>query len=95
MGDPATGQPTGARVIHGQASLLQQSNSLVIITQNGADTKHSAIKRQSFSVRGGVSTRFAPQDPATPSLAGHRQRHCCRQRCDDCPQGCTDGLGYR
>ena len=70
MADPAAGQATGAQAIHGQANLLQQGNSLIITTQNGAGTNHSAINWQSFSVPGGSTTRF--NQPNAQSLSINR-----------------------
>jgi len=70
MADPAAGQATGAQVIHGQASLLQQGNSLIITTRNGAGTNHSAINWLSFSVPGGSTTRF--NQPNAQSLSINR-----------------------
>src|SRR5688572_10498318 len=51
-------QPTGAQVIHGQASLARNGNNLVVTTGNGAGTSHSAINWQSFSVPAGSVTQF-------------------------------------
>ena len=61
-------QATGAQVIHGQASLVQQGNSLVVTTQNGAGTGHSAINWQSFSVPAGATTRFNQPNAQSTSI---------------------------
>ena len=68
LADPASGQATGAQVIHGRASLQQQGNTLLITTQNGAGTRHSAIDWQSFSVPGGTTTRFNQPDAQSLSI---------------------------
>src|SRR3990172_7826601 len=61
-------QPAGAQVISGQASLAQQGNSLVVTTQNGAGTTHSAINWQSFSVPAGSTTRFNQPSASSTSI---------------------------
>jgi len=61
-------QPAGAQVIHGQASLQQQGNSLLVTTQNGPGSRHSAINWQSFSVPGGSVTHFRQPDAASTSI---------------------------
>lgn len=66
--DRAAAQATGAQVIHGQASLVQQGNSLVITTTNGAGTNHSAINWQSFSVPAGSTTQFNQPNAASTSI---------------------------
>jgi len=63
-------QPSGAHAIHGQASLSQQGSKLVVTTQNGVGTNHSAINWQSFSVPGGTTTHF--QQPGASSLSINR-----------------------
>jgi filamentous hemagglutinin family protein len=68
--DRAHAQPSGGHAIHGQASLSQQGSKLVVTTQNGAGTNHSAINWQSFSVPGGSTTHF--QQPGTSSLSINR-----------------------
>src|SRR6185369_16317678 len=65
---PSAAQPVGAQVIHGQASLVQQGTSLVITTQNGAGTNHSAINWQSFSVPVGSTTQFNQPNAASTSI---------------------------
>ncbi len=56
---PAGANPTGAVVVHGQAALSNpQANTLLVTTQNGPGSHHSAIKWQSFSVPAGNVTRF-------------------------------------
>ena len=64
----AFGQPMGAQAIHGQAALVQQGNSLVVTTQNGPGSRHSAINWQSFSVPGGSTTLFRQPDAASTSI---------------------------
>ena len=61
-------QPAGPQVIHGQASLQQQGQSLVVTTRNGPGTRHSAINWQSFSVPGGSVTHFRQPDAASTSI---------------------------
>jgi filamentous hemagglutinin family protein len=63
-----TAQPVGAQAIHGQASLTQQGNSLVVTTQNGAGTNHSAINWQSFSVPAGSTTQFNQPSGTSTSI---------------------------
>jgi len=72
VGSPqvALAQPSGAQAIHGQASLSQQGANLLVTTQNGAGTSHSAINWQSFSVPGGSTTHF--QQPNAASLSINR-----------------------
>jgi filamentous hemagglutinin family protein len=69
-GFPATAwaQPTGAQAIHGGATLGRQGANLVVTTQNGAGTRHSAINWQSFSIPGGSTTHFAQPDAASTSI---------------------------
>jgi filamentous hemagglutinin family protein len=59
---PALANPTGAVVVHGQATQTTNGNQLTVITQNGAGTKHSAIDWQSFSIPKGSSTYFLQPD---------------------------------
>jgi len=71
LGSPVVqAQPSGAQAIHGQASLSQQGANLLVTTQNGAGTGHSAINWQSFSVPGGSTTHF--QQPNAASLSINR-----------------------
>jgi len=71
LGSPVVqAQPSGAQAIHGQASLSQQGANLLVTTQNGAGTSHSAINWQSFSVPGGSTTHF--QQPNAASLSINR-----------------------
>ena len=55
-------------MIHGQASLQQQGNSLVVTTQNGPGSRHSAINWQSFSVPSGSVTHFRQPDTGSTSI---------------------------
>ncbi|HEX9720470.1 MAG TPA: filamentous hemagglutinin N-terminal domain-containing protein, partial [Ramlibacter sp.] len=66
--NPANAQAVGAQAVHGQASLLQQGNSLVVTTRNGPGTNHSAINWQSFSVPAGSTTQFNQPDVASTSI---------------------------
>lgn len=68
VGTTAFGQPTGALAIHGQASIQQQGNSLVVTTLNGPGTRHSAIDWQSFSVPAGTATQFRQPDARSTSI---------------------------
>ncbi|WBY00162.1 filamentous hemagglutinin N-terminal domain-containing protein [Ramlibacter tataouinensis] len=61
-------QPSGAQAIHGAATLSQQGNQLVVTTQNGAGTSHSAINWQSFSIPAGTSTHFAQPGATSTSI---------------------------
>ncbi len=65
---PAGAQPAGAQAIHGSATLSQQGANLLVTTQNGAGTRHSAINWQSFSIPGGSTTHFAQPDAASTSI---------------------------
>ncbi len=63
--------PTGGIAIHGQASISKPApNQLVVTTQNGAGTGHSAINWQSFSLSAGTSTQFI--QPGATSLSINR-----------------------
>jgi filamentous hemagglutinin family protein len=64
----AWAQPTGAQAIHGGATLSRQGANLVVTTQNGAGTRHSAINWQSFNIPGGSTTHFAQPDAASTSI---------------------------
>ena len=64
----ALAQPSGAQAIHGQASLSQQGSKLLVTTQNGAGTNHSAIDWQSFSIPVGSTTHFQQPDAASLSI---------------------------
>src|SRR5258706_9055895 len=67
-GGQALAQPTGAQVIQGQASLVQQGTSLVVTTQNALGTNRSAINWQSFSIPAGSTTRFDQPNAASLSI---------------------------
>lgn len=67
-GGPAHAQPSGAQARHGSATLSQQGSRLVVTTQNGAGTAHSAIDWQSFSIPAGTSTHFAQPGAASTSI---------------------------
>lgn len=66
----ASANPGGATAIHGQASLTANGNQLLVTTQNGAGTNHSAINWQSFSIPAGSSTYF--QQPGVNSTSINR-----------------------
>lgn len=61
-------QPSGGQAIHGQAGFSISGNNLVVTTQNGAGTSHSAINWQSFSVPGGSTTHFAQPSANSTSI---------------------------
>lgn len=61
-------QPTGAQVIHGQASFSRNGNNLLVTTRNGAGTSHSAINWQSFSIPAGSTTRFLQPSASSTSI---------------------------
>ena len=72
-GLPAVAQvnPSGGVAIHGTASFSTPApNKLVVTTQNGAGSSHSAINWQSFSIAPGNSTNF--QQPSTTSTVINR-----------------------
>lgn len=64
----AQAQPTGAQVIHGQATFQRNGNNLIVNTVNGAGTNHSAINWQSFSVPAGSLTRFNQPSASSASI---------------------------
>ncbi|MBK6594662.1 MAG: filamentous hemagglutinin N-terminal domain-containing protein [Burkholderiales bacterium] len=66
----AQANPTGGVAVHGQASMASSGNQLLVTTQNGAGTKHSAINWQSFSIPGGNTTYF--QQPNNTSTVINR-----------------------
>jgi len=61
-------QPTGAHVIHGQASFSRSGSNLLVTTRNGAGTSHSAIDWQSFSIPAGSTTRFLQPSASSTSI---------------------------
>lgn len=61
-------QPSGGQAIHGHASFSVNGNNLVVTTQNGAGTSHSAINWQSFSIPGGSTTHFAQPSANSTSI---------------------------
>ena len=63
-------QPSGAQAIHGSASLVRSGANLVVNTQNGVGSNHSAINWQSFSVPAGSVTQF--NQPSATSLSINR-----------------------
>lgn len=65
----AHANPAGGVPVHGQATFTNpQPNRLVVTTQNGAGTRHSAIDWQSFSIPQGSSTFFQQPDAASTSI---------------------------
>jgi filamentous hemagglutinin family protein len=67
--NPAAANPTGAVVVHGQAALSNpQANTLLVTTQNGPGSNHSAINWQSFSIPAGNTTRFVQPDAGSTSI---------------------------
>ena len=67
----ALANPVGGVATHGQASLsASQPNSLLVTTQNGAGTNHTAINWQSFSIPSGNTTYF--QQPNAGSTVINR-----------------------
>ena len=66
----AQANPVGGVAIHGQASFATNGNTLKVTTQNGANTSHSAINWQSFSIPTGNTTYF--QQPTAASTAINR-----------------------
>lgn len=66
---PAAANPTGAVVVHGQAALSNpQANTLLVTTQNGPGSNHSAINWQSFSIPAGNVTRFVQPNAGSTSI---------------------------
>ena len=67
--NPVVANPTGAVVVHGQAALSNpQANTLLVATQNGPGSHHSAINWQSFSIPAGNVTRFVQPDAGSTSI---------------------------
>ena len=66
----AQANPSGGVAVHGQATMTSTGNQLLVTTQNGAGTKHSAINWQSFSIPGGNTTYF--QQPNNTSTVINR-----------------------
>lgn len=65
---PVLAQPVGGQAVHGQATFTANGSNLVVRTQNGAGTSHSAINWQSFSVPGGSTTQFFQPSAASTSI---------------------------
>lgn len=66
----AHGNPAGGVAIVGQATMVTTGNQLLVTTQNGAGTNHSAINWQSFSIPAGNTTYF--QQPSASSTVINR-----------------------
>ena len=64
----AHANPQGGVAIHGQASMTTQGSQLLVTTQNGAGSSHSAINWQSFSIPAGSSTRIEQPHAASMSI---------------------------
>lgn len=60
---PAIAAPTGASVVHGQASFAQQGSVLTVTNSNGA-----VINWQAFSIGSGETTRFVQPSSASSVL---------------------------
>ena len=68
---PVRANPQGGVVIHGQATFTTpQANTLLVTTQNGVGTNHSAINWQSFSIPAGSTTQI--QQPNATSMSINR-----------------------
>lgn len=66
----AHANPTGGVAVVGQATMTPSGNQLLVTTQNGAGTNHSAINWQSFSIPSGNTTHF--QQPNAVSTVINR-----------------------
>ena len=66
----AFANPTGGVAVAGQATMVTTGNQLLVTTQNGVGTNHSAINWQSFSIPSGNTTYF--QQPNTASTVINR-----------------------
>jgi filamentous hemagglutinin family protein len=66
----AMANPTGGVAVVGQATMATSGNNLLVTTQNGAGTNHSAINWQSFSIPQGSTTFF--QQPSASSTSINR-----------------------
>ena len=67
---PVFANPSGGVAIQGQATMATNGNKLLVTTQNGAGTNHSAINWQSFSIPAGNTTYF--QQPSVTSTVINR-----------------------
>lgn len=68
---PVWANPQGGVAIHGQATFdTSQPNTLLVTTQNGAGTNHSAINWQSFSIPAGSTTQIV--QPSATSMSINR-----------------------
>ncbi|MES2951135.1 MAG: filamentous hemagglutinin N-terminal domain-containing protein [Pseudomonadota bacterium] len=68
--DNALANPSGGVAVAGQATMVTTGNQLLVTTQNGAGTNHSAINWQSFSIPAGNTTHF--QQPSAVSTVINR-----------------------
>ncbi len=61
--------PTGGVAVHGSAGFSNPANNkLVVTTQNGAGSSHSAINWNTFSIGAGASTQFVQPSAASMSI---------------------------
>ena len=61
--------PTGGVAVHGSASFSNPANNkLVVTTQNGAGSSHSAINWNTFSIGAGATTQFVQPSAASMSI---------------------------
>ena len=66
---PVWANPQGGVAIHGQATFqTPQPNTLLVTTQNGAGTNHSAINWQSFSIPTGSTTQIVQPNATSMSI---------------------------
>lgn len=65
---PALANPAGGVAIHGQATVTSNGNQMLVTTQNGAGTNHSAINWQSFSIPTGSGTYFQQPNANSTSI---------------------------
>ena len=61
----AHANPAGGVAIVGQANMTTTGNHMLVTTQNGAGTNHSAINWQSFSIPSGNTTHFQQPNAAS------------------------------
>jgi filamentous hemagglutinin family protein len=65
----AQANPVGGVAIHGSIAVSNpQPNTLLVTTQNGAGTSHSAVNWQSFSIPAGSTTRIEQPSAASMSI---------------------------
>ena len=64
----AVANPTGGVAVVGQATMATSGTQLLVTTQNGVGTSHSAINWQSFSVPQGSTTFFQQPNASSTSI---------------------------